>query len=79
MKDATNEHGNMARAAIVRAAEDQRRRTDPVERAKAFIARRVPCYAAEVAGGPTGHFVVGTRIVTREELFAIAREKGWVE
>ncbi|MBX9881242.1 MAG: hypothetical protein K2X73_04645 [Sphingomonas sp.] len=73
--------GFAARAELERQAEDERRRTDPLERAKTYLTKllRVPIYAAEVANGPKGQIVVGSKLYTAEQLLDFARAKGWRE
>lgn len=66
-----------------RAAEDEQRMfraTDLVERAKTFIRQRTvfTCFNAEILKpAEVGRFYIGTRIVSRDELLAFARAKGW--
>lgn len=73
--------GNAARAELARAAAEDARRADPVERAKDFLTSllRVPVWNAETDGGPKGQIVVGRKLYSRDELLGLARAKGWRE
>lgn len=57
--------------------EEERRLADPVEQAKAVLRRRfTPVVAAEFAdpAGPRGSYLVGRKIVTEQELLAMAAD-----
>ena len=54
------------------------RETDPAERAKAFIRRqRFYVFNAELIGGPVGHYRLGHRTVSLDEMLDFARARGW--
>lgn len=71
--------GSAARAELARAAAEDARRADPVERAKDFLAGKLRCaiFNAETDGGPKGMIVVGRKLYARDELLEFARAKGW--
>lgn len=48
---------------------------DPIEQAKAMLRRRyVPVLSAETTGGPAGHFYVGRKLVTQDEMLEMAEK-----
>lgn len=55
------------------------READPVEQAKRVIrAQRFACFEAEITRpAEHGKFFIGSRLVTKAELFAFARRHGW--
>ncbi len=63
----------------IEAADKVFRATDPVEQAKAAIRRRgFHCFEAEIVRpGEIGKFMIGSRLVTKDELLAFAERHGW--
>jgi len=62
-----------AQFAIERENEIAARLADPIEQAKQALRKRyTPVLNAETMGGPKGHFIVGRKTVTREELLGMA-------
>lgn len=56
------------------------RNTDPVEQAKTFIRTRTSfaCYEAAITRPEEhGKYFIGAKLVSRDELFEFARNKGW--
>lgn len=63
-----------AQFAIERENEQNARLADPIEQAKHALRKRyTPVLNAETMGGPAGHFIVGRRTVSKDELLAMAR------
>jgi hypothetical protein len=66
-------HVRIAQIAIEQRLEEERRRLDPVERAKTILRRRyAPVVGAEIVGGAAGMFVVGRKLVNEREMLAMA-------
>lgn len=72
---ATAKRRNMA----IEAADKAFRATDPVEQAKAAIRRRgFHCFEAEIVRpSEIGKFMIGSRLVTKDELLDFAERHGW--
>ncbi len=62
---------------LARASAARHRATDEFERARSFLQRSVPVYAAEISGGPKGKFIVVGKVVSRDALLDMARAKGF--
>lgn len=65
----------LAQMAIERQLAEEARLADPLEKAKIKLRKRYsPVCAAEVVGGPKGKFLVGRRMLSKRELFALAEK-----